>query len=169
MVRGFTLIELIITLAITVSLLFFAAPSFDALLNKVKMQRLAGALNGFLMQAKSEAITRNKKLYLHFSFAHSTRITGGVWHLTLTDSSTSTGQLLLHLDGAAYANISIQHSYHSAYISFDGVRGRPNGGHIAFNPHNDPSGALRVIIANPPGRVKVCSGSEDRYGYPVCS
>ncbi|EGU39894.1 type IV pilin, putative [Vibrio ichthyoenteri ATCC 700023] len=169
MVRGFTLLELMITVALMASMLLMATPSITALFHKIKMQRLAGELNGFLLQAKSEAVMRNQKLYAHFSFAYDVSVLDGSWQLSLTDSSSVGGALLLRVDGAVFQNIEIRHTYRTGYITFDAVRGRPNGGHIGFHPQDDLCCAMRVTIANPPGRVKICSDSESNYGYPTCS
>lgn len=47
MTRGFTLLELLITVSVLSILIATAAPSFSSVTQTVKMQRLAGELNGF--------------------------------------------------------------------------------------------------------------------------
>lgn len=64
--RGFSLIELLITVAVMVILMLAAAPSMGNLNEKAKVQRLAEELSGFLVQARSEAVMLNKPLYLIF-------------------------------------------------------------------------------------------------------
>ncbi|WP_180799803.1 pilus assembly FimT family protein, partial [Vibrio parahaemolyticus] len=48
--RGFTLLELLITVAFLVVLLLFGAPSFSKVSQKTKMANLANELHGFLIQ-----------------------------------------------------------------------------------------------------------------------
>ncbi|MFA0231863.1 Tfp pilus assembly protein FimT/FimU, partial [Vibrio sp. 10N.261.45.A7] len=67
MTRGFTLLELLVTVSVLSILIATAAPSFSSVTETVKMQRLAGELNGFLIQAKSESVKRNQDLWVHFS------------------------------------------------------------------------------------------------------
>ncbi|MBA5763611.1 GspH/FimT family pseudopilin [Vibrio sp. 404] len=167
--RGFNLLELTIIIAILSILLLMAVPSFDGIMSRVKMKRLASELNSFLVQAKSEAVTRNKKLYVHFSFNTDNSISNGSWYIQLTDSASSTGNQLLYFSGAPFNKIEISHSYNPAYITFDQVRGRPNGGTIEFFSVTDTVNRLKAVMANPPGRIKVCATSGAAYGYPSCS
>lgn len=79
--RGFNLLELTITIAILSILLLIAVPNFDGMTSRIKMNRLASELNSFLVQAKSEAVMRNKKLFAHFSFNSSNSISNGCWSI----------------------------------------------------------------------------------------
>ncbi|HAS62269.1 MAG TPA: type IV pilin [Vibrio sp.] len=167
--RGFNLLELTIIIAMLSILLLMAIPSFDAITSRIKIKRLASELNSFLVQAKSEAVTRNQKLYAHFSFNSTSSVSSGSWYIQLTDSASSTGNQLLYFSGTPFSEIEVSHSYNPAYITFDQVRGRPNGGTINFYFVNDTVNKLRAVMANPPGRIKICATSGDAYDYPPCS
>ncbi len=170
MPRGFTLLELLITVSVLSILLAVAAPSFSTVSQTVQMQGLATELFGFLNQSKSEAVMRNSNLYVHFSMAKDDTVNGGNWSLKLTDSSISSGgNTILHFSGSDYSELSINHSYDYKYITFDEVRGRPNGGSIEFFSTANPSSKLKAVMSNPPGRIKVCSDSgASLYDYPEC-
>ncbi|MDA0149235.1 GspH/FimT family pseudopilin [Vibrio sp. LaRot3] len=168
MTRGFTLLEFVITLMFLVVMLLVAVPSFQSVMETVRMQRLASELNGFLIQAKSEAVTRNKKLYAHFSFPQSVPAPDSQWYIELTDNSGALGQSILYLDGSGFEQIAFEHNYPSQYITFDPVRGRPNGGTMLFHPKGTSINQLSVIIANPPGRIKVCGTTIGVYDYEKC-
>ncbi|MGF1910985.1 GspH/FimT family pseudopilin [Vibrio kasasachensis] len=168
MSRGFNLLELTIIIAILSMLLVMAVPSFGAISDKVKMKRLASELNSFLVQAKTEAVTRNQRLYAHFSFEADGSASSGTWHIQLTDSALLDGNSLLYFSGTPFVEIDVRHNYTPAYITFDQVRGRPNGGSIAFFPVAQGSSKLKVVMANPPGRVKICGVNGVAYGYPTC-
>lgn len=81
--QGFTLIELMITIAILGIILAIAIPNFSDFLEK---QRLNGAENeylGVLNFAKSEALKRNAPIYII-----ATRTSASNWRITAAISST---------------------------------------------------------------------------------
>ncbi|MDV6252688.1 GspH/FimT family pseudopilin [Vibrio sp. EA2] len=169
MPRGITLLELLITVSVLSILLAVAAPSFKPVSQTVQMQGLATELFGFLNQSKSEAVMRNKKLYVHFSMDKGNTVNKGNWSLNLTDSLTAGGNTILHFSGSPYSELSIKHNYDAKYISFEEVRGRPNSGSIELFSTNNQSLKLKIKLSNPPGRIKVCSESGAKlYDYPKC-
>lgn len=78
--RGFTLIELMITLAVAAILLKLAAPSFSAALNGNRLSSAAGELAGAVQLARSEAVRANGRVVLCRSTDSSTcSSTDNVW------------------------------------------------------------------------------------------
>ncbi|KQW02672.1 GspH/FimT family pseudopilin [Rhizobacter sp. Root1221] len=59
--RGFTLVELMVTLSLIAILLMLAVPSFTAMLRNSQVRTIADALQNGLRQAQSEAIRRNRQ------------------------------------------------------------------------------------------------------------
>ncbi|MGF1695075.1 GspH/FimT family pseudopilin [Vibrio kyushuensis] len=169
MTRGFTLLELVITISICGVALAFAAPSFSNMVADSKMKRLATEFNGFIIQAKSEAVMRNKKLYAHFSFPENTENSLGTWNVILADSDTLPGaDNIAYFDGQPFYGLTVKHTYSSQQIAFDAIRGRPKSGSFIFQPVSSNSNQLAIKTSNPPGRVKVCSLEGDHYGYKTC-
>ncbi len=167
MPRGFTLLELLITVSVLSILLAVAAPSFENVNQTNKMQRLADELHGFMIQAKSEAVFRNQDLWAHIDVA-SDPIDTGDWSITLTDSSVSGGTPILFLSGAPYRNITFDPDYTSQQIKFDGVRGKIKNGSIYFNPVGMANSKLRLRGSFGASRIVVCGEGGERYGYPEC-
>ncbi|PMJ88487.1 GspH/FimT family pseudopilin [Vibrio sp. 10N.261.55.A7] len=169
MARGFTLLELVITISVCGVVLAFSAPSFNTMIEGNKMKRLATEFNGFLIQGKSEAVMRNTKLFAHFSFLEGDVYSGLDWTVILADSDDlTTANKIAYFDGSPYQGISLLHTYSSEQISFDEIRGRPKSGSLSFYPTSDSSIQLSIKTSNPPGRIRVCSLNGEQYGYQSC-
>ena len=61
---GFTLVELMITVALLGILLAAAAPNFDSALNSSRLAGVANELTGAVNVARAEAIRRNQRVAL---------------------------------------------------------------------------------------------------------
>ena len=168
MTRGFTLLELLITVSVLSILIATAAPSFSSVTQSVKMQRLAGELNGFLIQAKSESVKKNQDLWVHFSTAKNEVQSTGDWTVWLKPTEDLTGETLLQLSGESFRDVSFSHNYTGERISFESVRGRPARGTIYLSPNASSTDRLLIKLSSPPGRIKVCGESSAQYGYDAC-
>lgn len=171
MPRGFTLLELLITVAVLSIILAFAAPSFQNVFETNKMQRLANELHGFVIEGKSEAVLQRERLWAHIIMPGSSSSDGN-WRIELTDNGTEgEGTVLFSFSGTPYEGIVVTPSYASDQISFDDVYGRPSSGSIRFYPVGEPSKVLKLISHTLSARVRVCSDSSNTeyYGYSTCS
>ena len=77
--RGFTLVEVLITVAIASILLSIAAPSFSTLVKNNRISSSVSEFTGSLYLARSEAIKRGKNVTVCKSNNGSTCITTGNW------------------------------------------------------------------------------------------
>ena len=82
-IRGFTLVELMMTLVVVVVLLLVAVPSFRSMITGQKIKTAASSLQSALLTARSEAIKRNANVTLAPSLA-------GQWNTGWTISASST-------------------------------------------------------------------------------
>ncbi len=169
MTRGFTLLELLITLAIMGALLAWVAPSFSTLSTTSKMQRLASELQGFVTLGKSEAILKRRPLWGHF-IASGASDSQGNWRLELTDSDTEgSGNVLFQLSGKPFDGLTVGVTYTSEQISFDETHGRPKNGSFFFYPNSNTTERLELITFHRSAITRVCSASgSELYGYKVC-
>lgn len=170
MTRGFTLLELLITVAVVSLLMVWAVPSYTNISDSAKMQRLAKELSGFAFNAKSEAVLRRQYLWVHF-INISGGNSAGDWSIELTDSDTEgLGDKLQVLSGEPFKGITIYNeSYSSDQISFDNTHGSPKSGTLSFYLVNDNGKQLNLKTHNRSGIIRICSpNSSELYGYEAC-
>lgn len=168
MSRGFTLLELVITLIVLGAVLATAAPTFSAMVRDAQIKRFASELHNYLIQAKSEAVWRNQSLWAHISL-NTNPSRAGKWKLILTDSVTpNAGNQLLILNGEAYHHIVLFSGYTSDQIKFDGTRGKVKDGHLKFYIEGQTSKVLRLKSAYAASRIVICGEGGAWFGYPSC-
>lgn len=177
MARGFTLIEMLISLVVLAVLLAAAVPSFSGVTESAKMQRLAEELQGFFIQTKSEAVLRNQTLYMNLlqtgtpysgEWALSTRTVASI----ATSLSSAKNNSVAFLDGHAFKNLTVNFPLANATsplrkVEFEPINGKPNlSSSIEF--YVDSSKKLKLIFNNITGRFRICGSGGAFYGYPSC-
>ncbi|OEF28582.1 GspH/FimT family pseudopilin [Vibrio rumoiensis] len=177
MARGFTLIEMLISIVVLAVLLAAAVPSFSGISEKAKMERLAEELQGFFVQTKSEAVLRNQSLWLNL--VQTGTPYSGEWVLATRTISTATTTLsgaennaVMLLSGKPFKNITVNFPLANgaatlAQIEFDPVNGKPKlSSSISF--YVDANKTLNLVFHNITGRIRVCGDGGSFYGYPEC-
>jgi len=157
-VRGLTLIEVVIALAVLVLLLTLALPSFDGQLQRQRLKATAQTLAADLAEARFEAAQRGQPLFIG--------IHGGAdwcWAVTTTSGCGCQQPQACRLkvvSGAEVPGISL---HPAPEITFDpGGSGLP----AVLLLHSERGQTLRVELS-PMGRVRVCA-PEPISGLPRC-
>ena len=157
--RGFTLIELMVVVAITAILLAIAAPSFTDLIARRRVEGVATEVNTDLQYARTEAVSRGANVSLFVP-------SGGTSYCVTTGTDCSTTLKNIALP----TGVSISEAASSALtITYDALRGWTNNSTdiaLTFQSSNT-SGKLRVSV-NSMGRVALCSPSSSLTGYVAC-
>lgn len=175
---GFTLLELVLTIATIAILVSAAAPSFRHLIDSTKVKRLATEIEWLLVQAKSEAVMRNEELKVHFVRDDSNELTyldDGDWVLAVTrKAAVITGRAsaknaaIALIDGQDFKRVSIKASNNYVSYTIDPIRAIPsNSG--SYWLYVDLTKELKVMINQRTGRVRTCSNTGEYYGYKSCS
>ncbi len=168
MLRGFTLLEMLVTILAMSTLLLFAAPDLRLFQQKQKIVQLASELQGFLLQAKSEAVFLNQDLWAHIDL-DSNPTHNGQWTIRLTNSDIDgRGKVIQVLNGAKFHGVAVFSNYVSNQIKFDGVRGKITNGHLQLSLLRAPEKILTVRSSFGASRVIVCGVGGPLYGYPQC-
>ncbi len=163
--RGFTLLELIITLSVMMILVGAAAPSFSKIIEENEIRRLATEIEWLLVQAKSEAVMRSNPVMVKVTNITGTPNVSSDW---LIEASVSGGSTVIsRVVGSQFPKLKISKRFNTDTITFDSLTGRPNfNGHFAFSSADNK--IVKVMINNVTGRLYVCSKEGD-YDYSKCS
>ena len=174
---GFTLVELMIVVALVAILLALAAPSFRETIARNRLEGVAGELSTDFQYARSEAVARNAQVGLFVGsncytvFAMGTTAATGCAALgtgaaikSVTSDTIPSSVSLAFLSTAATQQ---------AFIQFDPVRGMAADSAGADWQGQVTVGTsvgnwqLRTAVTNA-GRVKTCSPSGTFKGYAAC-
>ena len=167
MPAGFTLIELMVALAILGIVALMAAPSFSAFLARSKLRGTAHEAIADLQYARSEAVQKNQAFRVEFS------ATGyEIWRMsraTPTDKDASTASAPNPVKVVLWGNSSTAASSGASMaVNFNPVRASAtvSDGPLELS-HAAMSGTLRLQV-NTTGRVELCSPGASVSGIAAC-
>lgn len=175
--HGFTLLELMVTVAVAAIIVTIAVPSFSAMLDRHRLEAAAGELKLNLQLARSQAIKHNGKIQVTFHVASG----GSNWRYGLSDLSdpnacnpaaASMDSSGCTIDGAvkvysseAWRNVKLSLAGNDT-LSFEPRRGMADRAH-EFDLQS-PVGTLRVGVSRI-GRVYICDPDDGDMGsYRAC-
>lgn len=146
--RGFTLIELVVTVAISAVLLAVAAPALVQYTANGRLSAHADAFSASARLARGEAIKRNASVTMCVS-SNGASCEAGAWH---SGWIVMAGATVLHKEGPASQNVRMTESSSVATLLFDatGV-----GATVATVTVCSSAGGTqeRVVSVNATGRV----------------
>lgn len=179
--RAFSLIELMVTVAVIAILAAVAAPSMQSFLDKNRLVGAAEAVYGQVQMARSEAVKQSANMVMVFAPGGSwcagfARDDGSDCDCSVTDP-TADGACSILADGATavlrrlasagYSGVTMDDGA-PASITINGVRGTA-GADTAIDFQSELGRQLRVEV-NALGRARLCSpaGAGAVGGYPAC-
>jgi type IV fimbrial biogenesis protein FimT len=170
-IRGLTLMEVMVTVAIMAILLVLAVPSFNSFLARGRLTGAAEALAQDLQLAKSEALRSNADVTISFS-------PGGAWcygtvaTAIACDCTVANSCALRRTDSGAFAGVTMAApTFAGNAATFTARQGLANTGMVEFNHPN--AGTLRVSVGEagqttPSSQVQICSTSGGLGHHPAC-
>lgn len=172
---GFTLVEMIVIVAILAILATMAAPSFNAFFDQYRVKRAAETVSAFLVNTKSEAIKRNKRVSAVVKGGGTSWCVGMIEMVddaTTCDCSTA-GSCQIDtanrvVDGASYKGVKLNAGMDGHRFIFSPLRGTlPPGSNGTVGLVSEDGVGYNVVVA-PFGRVRTCSVGGSKGGYPAC-
>lgn len=172
---GFTLVEMMITIAVAAIILAVAVPSFSRSFERQRLRGAAETLVAGIELARSEAVKRNQNIRVAFDRA--------TWCYGLRDATTTcacntagscmVGGVEMVGMGRDFSGISLTQVNFSnnEFFTLDPVRGMvepPVEGRICLKSTSGYKANIQVSLV---GRARICSpsGSANLYYYPVCT
>ncbi|WP_029147764.1 GspH/FimT family pseudopilin [Methylophilus sp. 5] len=162
--QGFSLIELVVTMAVLVSVATIAIPAFQASIGNAQIRTVAESIHSGLQQARMEAIKRNARVKF-------TLQTNGAWQIgcmTPTTTCPTTITQKSAMEGSS-SNTTVAPDNTTAVFSGFGTRdpATPVGLSVVnitnAQVRNEERRALRVLLAAG-GNVKVCDPTVTTLG-----
>ena len=175
---GFSLVELVVTMAVLGILVAAAAPNLQAFLDKNRVVGAAEAVYGQLQFARSEAVKQSADMvavfqttapwcvgYSRDTTCDCTRAVDDPGACTILGDGVTA--VLKVIDGSTFSGVTMT-SPAPAPITFNGVRGTAGGGGAVLLQSS--LGRQMQVEVNVLGRVRLCSpsGSGAIAGYPTC-
>lgn len=175
--RGFTMIELVIAVAIAAILLTLAAPSFRGFLGKKRVEGVATELSTDLQYARSEAIARNATVRVTFG-AGCYVITQQPDGSSPSSTCSQTGSPTLGTGAVTIKQLQLQSGSTASFsgapgwVEFDPVRG------MAITDTANAGASIDVVSSlggwqmrntvTLLGKVNLCSPNATVSGFPSC-
>ncbi|SDK70895.1 type IV fimbrial biogenesis protein FimT [Methylophilus rhizosphaerae] len=130
--RGFTLVELVVTVVVLMAVSMLAVPAFQTAIGNAQIRTVAESIHNGLQQARMEAIKRNAKI--KFTLA-----TSSAWQFGCETETTSCPALISQKSASegASGNIAVTADYYTAVFTGFGTR----------DPATD-AGLSRVDVSN---------------------
>lgn len=171
-VRGFTLIEIGITLAVLTILALIAVPSYRDAIDKTRLKSAAEALFGEFQSAKSMAPQRKANITMQFG-------TGAAWCAGMTakaacgcaqsDAAQADYCEIKRVLAAEFKSVTLSAASFggAASVVFEPVRGSASAGSISLA---SALGKQVTISTTALGRVSLCSpaGAANLADLPTC-
>lgn len=167
--RGFTLIEMMVTLAVLAVLVTIATPSLMALMDSIRLKSASTGFLSHLHLARSEAIKRNSPVVLCKSADGVSCATSGGWeqgwvifHDSNTNAVLDSGEIVIAQASALSNRLRFTGNLNvNRYVSFHPsgatqlVGGAFQAGTFTICRQSASSGEARQIILNAVGRPRV--------------
>lgn len=177
---GFTLIEMMMTIAIAAILFAISAPSFQGMIERARVKSLAEAIYSHLQFAKGEALKGMQgpggDVQVTFKKDANPQCFGMVrdtdacdcTNVNTPDCIIGGSERLVTLTNAEFPGALIVGTGDET-IEFDSIRGTANNTTIEVQSTSTATLKLAIVVSVL-GRIKICipSGGDDITGYEGC-
>ncbi|NRP37666.1 Fimbrial protein precursor [Marinobacterium sp. xm-a-121] len=122
--RGFTLIELIVTVVVLAIFASIAVPSYSEWIERERLSRAVSDMNNLIQFARTETLKTDTNMYVVYTVGDSWCSAVQTTSTALNCASNITDR---HVTYTSYSNVEMVSPAASSYFYFDKVRGVPVG------------------------------------------
>ncbi len=122
--RGFTLIELIVTVVVLAIFASIAVPSYSEWIERERLSRAVSDMNNLIQFARTETLKTDSNIYVVYTVGDSWCSAVQTTSAALNCGSNITDR---HITYTNYSNVEMVSPAASSYFYFDKVRGVPIG------------------------------------------
>jgi len=175
--QGFTLVELLVIIALMGIALMIATPNFSEFFAKQKLRGLGGELLFFTKLAKAEAAKKSSETYLVFNKTDTTNWCIGLSEDATTDPAcdcTTVDSCMVDgiervISSADYTNVSFDtNTFTNDTVAISPYKGRSLAGTATFSITIDGETKDLSLKRSSMGRDRICSPSDNSLRYPGC-
>jgi type IV fimbrial biogenesis protein FimT len=155
-IKGFTLMELMITIGVLAVIISLAVPSFKETIERRHLEGAASSIHLGLQRAKSEAVKQNRNVAFDFSSDSPSSWCFGVVDTAgaLCDCTDATPSCTVNtqavvVDGSEFDNVTLTSA---SDVTFDGVVGLPTVG-TTYTYTVELNGKTRTVTVNAAGLI----------------
>lgn len=170
--QGFSLLELLVTLAVLGIIVAVGVPSFLSMLQNSRLTGAAHESYALLQYARSDALRAGEPRYVVWqqnadNWCAAVATTASCDCLTQSCAINGVSRRLDHTD---YGQVSLTGASFASgsYTAFDGMRGLAEG-HAGSVTYQLPDTAQVKVIVSALGRVRMCQSATFSGGFPTCS
>ena len=184
-VQGFTLVELIMVVAVMAILVSMAVPSFSKMMAQKRLSKAAESITSTLQFARSETISRNNSMFVDTNAGTSWCVgfvqedsgagitdcdctikdatANNACFVTTADAAST--RLLRRADNDGDTDVNVAFAFTGGTTTrFISPRATALNGTVTLT--SSTSGDVAKVVVSRMGRVKICSA--DLGGYPAC-
>lgn len=173
--RGFTLVEMMVTVAVAAILATIAVPSFNGVMERFRARRATETLAATMYLAKSEAAKRNQSVSVVFTKnTDGTTWCYGLSASTTCDCNTTTtsactlGDVGTVVKSTQFKGINMTNpTALTTAVTFTPTRGTVPAGNVEFT--SSGQGYKSRVVRSGIGRITTCSPATGYFGgFPSC-
>ena len=158
---GFTLLELMIVVAIVGIVAAFAVPSYQNMIERNRLKQAAGSLLSDMQHARTEAIKRSQDIFVSRTTGNNGAWCYGVSTAACNCAATPSTCTLKTISGAGFPQTNL--SSPNGNSTFSSRRGTIGANGVTFSTTNY---VVRVVFSNV-GRVRLCTPAVGTLNRPA--